>query len=318
MTLAGWTSVPLFLRYFAEHIDAWTSNGWRYAVAALFWAPILLLARPEEGGRRGLWRAALVPTVFNCVGQVAFTLAHYQIDPGLLTFGLRVQIVFAAVGAALLFPSEQQVVRSPRFVLGVGLVLVGTGLTIAFDSGFGARSNVLGVVLAMVAGLCFAGYALSVRRYMAGYRSIVAFAAISQLTAGVMVALMLAFGNSGGLEALRVLDAEQFALLVLSAMVGIALGHVFYYISIARLGVAVSTGVIQLQPFGVALASLALFHERLSAVQWVGGAAAVGGAAVILHVEWQMRRWRRRRPAAGIAEPKLAGVAGAEAERSGA
>ena len=34
MTLIGWSSIPLFLRYFATEIDVWTSNGWRYAVAA--------------------------------------------------------------------------------------------------------------------------------------------------------------------------------------------------------------------------------------------------------------------------------------------
>ncbi len=40
LTLIGWSSVPLFLRYFADSIDAWTSNGWRYGVSALLWAPV--------------------------------------------------------------------------------------------------------------------------------------------------------------------------------------------------------------------------------------------------------------------------------------
>ena len=43
MTLVGWSSVPLFLRYFADEIDVWTSNGWRYGFSAILWAPVLIL-----------------------------------------------------------------------------------------------------------------------------------------------------------------------------------------------------------------------------------------------------------------------------------
>lgn len=35
-------SVPLFLRHFSSHLDAWTVNGVRYATAALIWLPVIL------------------------------------------------------------------------------------------------------------------------------------------------------------------------------------------------------------------------------------------------------------------------------------
>ena len=44
LTLVGWSSVPLFLRHFADSIDLWTSNGWRYGFSALLWLPVLLTA----------------------------------------------------------------------------------------------------------------------------------------------------------------------------------------------------------------------------------------------------------------------------------
>ncbi len=31
LTLVGWSVTPLFIKFFTEHIDAWTSNRWRYA-----------------------------------------------------------------------------------------------------------------------------------------------------------------------------------------------------------------------------------------------------------------------------------------------
>ncbi len=71
-------------------------------------------------------------------------------------------------------------------------------------------------------------------------------------------------------------------LLLLSAVIGIALGHVLYYMSIARLGVAVSTGILQLHPFVVAVASLFLFAEMLTTAQWISGSVAIAGAMVML------------------------------------
>ena len=89
------------------------------------------------------------------------------------------------------------------------------------------------------------------------------------------------------------LAGGQFLLLLLSAVIGIALGHVFYYISIARLGVAVSSGVIQLQPFLVAMASFAVFGERLGPLQWAFGVVAVGGAGAILVSQHRLTRISR-------------------------
>src|SRR4051812_2711017 len=70
LTLLGWSSIPLFLRHFTQpphRIDAWTANGWRYAFSALLWAPVLITAALRRTTPRGLWRAALVPGLFNAV-----------------------------------------------------------------------------------------------------------------------------------------------------------------------------------------------------------------------------------------------------------
>src|ERR1043166_5389764 len=89
LTLAGWSASPLFLKYFVGQMDAWTSNGWRYSIAALFWLPILLRRIPP-GDRSGIWRAAIWPAIFNTTGQIAFAWVLYlHIDPGMMTFLLR-------------------------------------------------------------------------------------------------------------------------------------------------------------------------------------------------------------------------------------
>ncbi|MHC4416256.1 MAG: DMT family transporter [Planctomycetota bacterium] len=292
LTLLGWTSVPLFLRYFADSIDAWTSNGWRYGFSALLWAPLLVVG---HFGRRlppGLWKAALVPSFVNALGQVCFTWAHYKIDPGLLSFGLRSHMVFAAVGAYLMFAVERPVIRSRGYLGGMVAVLVGTAGAVLLGREPVAGPRAFGITLSIVSGGLFAGYALAVRRYMSSMSSVIAFAAISQYTAAAMVALMLVFGRQGGLEA-AYLPGSDLVLLLISAIVGIALGHVLYYMSIARLGVAVSSGILQLHPFTVAVASFFIFREVLTAAQWVSGFIAIVGAVLMLNVQGRVSRAAR-------------------------
>ncbi len=284
LTLVGWSVTPLFIKHFSHEIDAWTSNGWRYGFAAFVWAPYLIY-----GAKRGklppkLFLAALVPGAINSISQVAFTWAHYKIDPGLLTFGLRAQMVVVAFGAAILFPIERLVIKKPAFLAGLLLVVLGTAGTILFDNDFGAKSNTLGVLLALGAGAGFAFYALAVRYFMVGMSPLYSFAAISQYTAGSMVVLMLIFGDKFGVTTLD-MSADQIAWLLISSIIGIAAGHVLYYISIARLGVAVSTGVIQLQPFCVAILSYIWFGEVLESSQWIAGGMAVTGAVTMLVVQ---------------------------------
>lgn len=284
MTLVGWSSIPLFLRYFSEHIDPWTSNGWRYGASALFWAPVLIVTALSGRWPAGLWRAALIPGTINVCGQICFVWAHYRIEPGLLTFGLRSQILFAAAGAYLLFPQERAVIRTPTYLLGALLVVMGTSGSILLSPQSIDWTRLSGVGLAVASGGLFACYALSVRKYLPMVSSVMAFAAISQLTAVVMVGLMFLLGERFG-AAVWELSREQFVWLLLSALIGIALGHVFYYMSIARLGVAVSAGVLQLQPFLVAVASYLLFGEVLRLGQWLSGGVAVCGALLMLAIQ---------------------------------
>lgn len=298
LTLLGWSSVPLFITHFSKSIDIWTSNGWRYGFSALLWAPVLLWQWKRRRLPRGLWAAARVPALFNSAGQVVFAWSFYKIDPATATFGLRMQIVFVAVGAYLLFPSERAVLRRPLTWLGIAMVLAGIAGTIFAAPVERAQTHAFGVALALSGGLMFAGYGLAVRRYMHSFHPVTAFASISQYTALTMVSLMLILGERSGLRALdpAVLSREQFGLLLLSAIIGIALGHVFYYISIARLGVAVSSGVIQLQPFCVALGSHLLLDQPITRLQLAFGSFAVAGAMLMLGVQNGVSRAARRQP----------------------
>lgn len=289
LTLASWTTIPLFLKSFTHDIDAWTANGWRYGFSALLWLPPLLLAVYRKRLPPGLWKAALAPSIFNAVAQVAFGLAPYYMDPGLMAFSLRAHIVFVTIGAAILFAAERRIIRSRGFLVGLVMVVAGTTATIILKPDGLGGGTAFGVGLAVLSGLLYAGYALGVRKWMHGTPPLLAFAVVSQYTAAAMVALMLIFGERAGSAALD-LSGGKFGLLLLSAVIGIGIGHTLYFAAIARLGLAVSAGVVQLQPITVSIASLVIFGERLTGWQWVAGLCAVAGAGVMLHTQAVMAK----------------------------
>ena len=95
---------------------------------------------------------------------------------------------------------------------------------------------------------------------------------------------MVAFGAKHGLTVFD-LSAWNWGVLVLSSLIGIALGHVFFYAAMARLGVAVTTAVVQFAPFITGAASSVLFDEVLTALQWGSGVVLLCGGVMLLRAE---------------------------------
>ncbi len=290
-SLIGWSSIPLFLRYFTGLIDGWTANGWRYAVSAVLWAPVLLVGIARGTLPKGLWRAALLPSILNVLAQIAFGLAPYYVSPGLMTFSLRLQVIFVTVGAAILFVNERRIITSRGFLVGMSLVILGTLLTIALKPGGLGSGSAFGVTLSILAGLGYAAYALAVRKCMHAIPPITAFAAVSVLSAAGIFAAMLVFApnHSHGLTVFD-LSGKHLFLLALSSIIGVGLGHTFYFISIARLGLAVSAGVVQLQPIFVSIGSMYLFQEVLTSGQWAMGVVAIVGASIMLYTQHRIAK----------------------------
>ena len=283
-TLACWCSVPLFLRHLSGYVDHWSNNGWRYGASALFWLPAVAWALARGTLPRGIWRAALVPAAANAAAQVCFTAAHGYVSPGVLTFAMRLQLVAVAAGAYLLFPAERPTIRSPRYLSGIGLLLAGIGGVLLAGDGLFRGATANGVLLAVGAGFGYGAYALAVRRFMSRFHPVQAFGVIALYTAAALVACMVAFGRDHGACVLDLAPRELWYMGI-SAFVGIALGHVLYYTAIDRLGVAATTGVLQLQPFIVSAASSVLLGEALGGGQWIAGLVAVAGAGLVLSAQ---------------------------------
>ena len=292
-TLVAWSSVPLFLRYFTGYLDGWTTNGWRYGISALIWAPLLLWRGCRGSLPTGLLRAAIVPASVNTLGQCFFAWAPYYIQPGLMTFMVRLQIIFVALGAYLLFPSERRLIRTKRYWLCVVVVFGGSAGTAFFGDAPKTGGTLFGVSLAVTSGLLFGAYVLGVRYYLSQYSPIVSFAVISQYTAVCLIGVMLLLGERQGVKAWE-MPWPRFVLLLVAGLIGIGLSHASYYAAMARLSVGVASAVILLQPFLTSTGSSILFDEVLTPMQWTCGGIAMLGALFMIVLRQRLESAARR------------------------
>lgn len=292
LCLAGamlcWGVIPIFLRFFInnEGMEPWAVNAVRYLVGTLFWVPVVvvLARRGQDGaaGGRSIWRDALVPSAINVMAQATYGISPAYASAPTIGFVLRLSFLFTLLFGLIFVREERRLVRRPTFPLGVLLCLGGVVAMFAEELSSRGGASATGMAILILSTVGWGGYAVSVRKYTAGYSARLGFGVISLYTTAGLVVLALVFGRPASLG-----DAggAVWAALVVSSFLGVTLGHVLYYRAIHRLGPVVSVGVLLAQPF-VTEAGAALFlGETLTGMQTVGGVAVVGGGALLLAAE---------------------------------
>ncbi len=280
-----WGCIPIFLRDFIvrKGLEAWAVNAVRYVVGAAVWLPVvvILVRRGEDraAGGRSIWRDALVPSAINVVAQATYGVSPAYASAPTIGFVLRLSFLFTLLFGLLFVREERRLVRQPTFPFGVLLCLA--GVAAMFVEGLSSRggASATGMVILLVSTVGWGGYAVSVRKFTAGYSARLGFGVISLYTAGGLLVLGLAFGRPASLAGA---SAGVWAALVVSSVIGVTLGHVLYYRAIHRLGPVVSVGVLLAQPFVTDAGAAVFLGETLSALQTVGGLAVVGGGALLL------------------------------------
>ena len=286
--------IPIFLRHFTEYLDPWTVNAVRYSVSALFWLPYVVVftrrhARPpgqRSRPARNIWRDALPPAAVNLIGQVGWGVCPYfpENDPATIAFTIRLSFLFTMLFGFALIPAERPLMKRPLFLGGAAVCLAGLVMMSARKLALGGVGAAGGTAILVATTVFWGGYAVSVRRCLGAYPIRAAFGVVSLYTAGGLVVLMLILGPD---ERLAQLSAGNWALLILSAFIGIAFGHVLYYRAIHRLGPVISSGVLLAAPFVTLLGSWMILGEGLTAVQFVGGITIVAGGVCLLKARAQ-------------------------------
>ncbi|MCL5270038.1 MAG: DMT family transporter, partial [bacterium] len=283
VTVAMWAISPLFVKYFAYYYNPWTQNALRYGVAALALLIVAALRRgPAPALTRAQWAKLAVVAVINIVMQTDFAAIYYFIYPSVASLVARANIVFAIVFSFLVFRDERRVIRSPFFLSGSLLALAGIiTVILGQDADLLARLEVsrrafwIGVVLAFGYALLLAVYVLAIKHAVRDIAPLISFTHVSWMTA---VGLFGVMGVFGGTSQLWLAPARPMLLIVVSALLCIVVAHTAYYRVLRELKAVVTMSLLQLVPLVTCVASAAIYHDRLSPMQIVGGGFVIAGA----------------------------------------
>ena len=284
-TVIIWSTPSLFMYYLNRYYDPWAQNFYRYFVACLAIAP-LLIYRAHRGAPPLDWRAVtmcLVPCLPNVVHQVTQVVALFYMGPGVYTIFARASVIFTALLALAFFPEERRVIRQWQFQVGTLLGLIGAFGVIWFQPGRETEHMKLpGLFIAFTATFCWALYGVLIKRPSMLLGPTRSFGLVSLITSILLLPLTFAFGNiSAPLHA----GAQVNLVLIISAVTCITLAHVLYYVAIREIGVALAQTLQLLCPALALGLSAWIYGERLTQAQLWSAVVLLLGAFLAMRVK---------------------------------
>jgi drug/metabolite transporter (DMT)-like permease len=284
-TIVIWSTPSLFQYYLNRYYDPWAQNFYRYLVACLAVAP-LLIYRSQRSTPWLNWRVVLiclVPCLPNVIHQITQVIALFYMGPGVYTIFTRASVIFTALLALAFFPEERHVIRQWQFQAGTVLGLIGAFGVVWFQPGWKSGHIALpGLFIAFTATFCWALYGILVKRPSAQIGSIRSFGLISLITSALLLPLTFAFGKIA-----TPLHAGTHAnlILIISAVSCITLAHVLYYVAIHEIGVALAQTLQLLCPAGALGLSAWIYGERLTHPQLWSATILLLGAFLAMRVK---------------------------------
>jgi drug/metabolite transporter (DMT)-like permease len=286
-TVFIWSLPSLFMYYLNRFYDPWAQNFYRYSVACIAIAP-LVLYRMRGGGPRIDMRAirlCLLPCLPNVVHQVTQVMALFYMGPGVYAIFARASVIFTALLALAFFPEERFVIRQWQFQLGTLLGLVGAFGVIWFQANAQSSERHValpGLFIAFTATFCWALYGVLIKRPSVELGPIRSFGLISFITSTLLFPLTLALGR---IDTPIHAGAQANLVLIISAVTCITLAHVLYYVAIHEIGVALAQALQLLCPVTAMALSAWIFHERLTPAQLWSAAVLLLGAFLAMRVK---------------------------------
>lgn len=219
---------------------------------------------------RAQLRARFRLVAFGGVCVTAYPLAFYSsMRIGGVALGCVVSLASAPLASAVIERVCDGRALTRQWALACGFGIVGSGLlSVSRHSvavGGAANSAVLGVALGLVAGGSYAGYSWVLRRLMD-----------TRVSRGASTAAVLGLG---GILLIPVFVATSDTVVGSPAGLGVItylavlpmfLGYVFFSYGLAHVDTTSATTVTLLEPAAATVLSVAILHENVGAVGWVG------------------------------------------------
>lgn len=267
LVLAGICSVQAgaaVAKLMFQHLDPAAVTWLRLAFASVI---LLAIARPKiREWDRSTWRAVLLLGIALAGMNLMFYVAMQRIPLAL------------AVTLELLGPLVLALVLSRRWVDAAWVLLAGVGVGIIGAQSLTGALDAIGVLLALAAGVCWAGYIL------ASHRVGELVPGVGGLTAAMCVAAVLTtpFGAVGAVTGV---SAQPWLLLPALgvAILSSALAYAFELAALRRIPPRVFGVLMALEPVAAGLFALVIIGEIIGGVQVLAlGIVVVAAAGVAI------------------------------------
>ncbi len=268
-TAFGATTIIGKLSY-RENIGVPTLLAVRFALGAVMLWAIVLFARTPRVMPRG---RALVLLALGGIGYGTQSRMFFEALARIpaATAGLLLYAYPALVAVLALVLGREKMGAGKAVALALGLG--GTALVLGAPA---SDLDALGVALALGSAVAYAIYILAAERAIAGISPLVSSATI---VTGGAIAFLVTGGVTGSID----LDVgiSGWAWLLALALVSITIAVTTFVASVERIGPTRASIVSTWEPVVTVLLAALTLHERLSALQLLGGACVVAAVAVL-------------------------------------
>ncbi|HDP35362.1 MAG TPA: DMT family transporter [Candidatus Hydrogenedentes bacterium] len=280
--LFGWALTPVFVRYMSDAYDPYTQAFIRYiSAAAALCLYSLLFYRRDLMRAIANWRVLVPMSAMIICMQLAWTIAIYNTTATMAQLVTTLQAPLVILLSFAVFHEERAVIRSPGYIVGSLLCLVGVTAVFMRDDGESVRIIIdFAMILLLFVSISWSVYAVWGRHTAKGLHPVAMFTVISVYVSIGFIFTMCAFGAPTTLWSA---GAHMNGIAFISGVVCIAAAHCGFHYAQVRLGSAYCTSIQLGTPFITHLLAFALWpDEALLWIQWAGGVMLVGGGFLVV------------------------------------
>ena len=242
----------------------------RFGTAAAIMLPWLLRNDPRTLAGIG-WRRSIVLTILAGPPFILLGTGAYVFAP--LAHGAVIQpstITLATMFAAAYLLKER---LTPDKLIGVALIIAGLAVIASHASAMGGGHVWIGDLLFVAAGLSWTGFTILIKRWQLGALAVTA--AVSTVSAIVVVPAMLVFGDLGRIAALP--TTTLIAQLIVQGALSGVLAVIAFGVAVRHLGATKAGLFPAIVPAATLIVGTVLTGAMPTPFEWTGAALATFG-----------------------------------------
>lgn len=300
LALVSWAQAPVFIRFLREAYEPFSMAFVRYGSGAVALVIVsLMFYRAEFLRLLRDPRPVLGIAILNTFQQYTWTAGCYGASATMAQVITMLSLVFIVLFSFIFFHEERAVIRSPFYLFGSALCLLGAVAVLTKDPASLRPVFDRSSLLLLTTAVAWAIYRVWSKHIVMTWHPIPMFTVLALLTSLGFLLLTFVAGRPTDLVNA---DPKLTFIALFSGIMPIAVAHPSFNHAQKNLGSAFCTSIGNLTPLlTYVFAILVLDDESFLLSQWVGAITLIGGAFLVI---WAGRR-AQKAYAAGDALPPV-------------